>query len=223
MPFLLDLLVSAGILADVIDGTIGGASAFLYTGRDGWVLTGDPAQPAAVGYSSVVSYTGSSTAAVLRPGDVGFDPCSLLSRIAVMAAGKLSRVAYDDVWLLWGQSESDVSYGQPAFYGTYRDALLVIGDYLVAAGARRVLYSLSVQKDIVPTSQMQYLQLAISEAVASRVWAARGADLFAHWGLKAPLIPEAAPNEATRVHLDLRGQQIYAQLEFNALRAAGAL
>lgn len=216
--YLMDLLWARGIMADVIDGSIGGASAFLYTGRAGWALTGSATDPANLGYSSTVSYTGSSSAAVLRSGDVGFDPCNLLGRIATMMTQRLSAKVYDDVWILWSQSESDVSYGQAGFYNYWRDALLSVADRLILAGGLKAFFGLSVQAGATTAAQMQFLQLAITEAVAARPWAYKGADLFARYGSLAPLIPEVHPNTSTRVHLDIRGQQVHAHLWDDALR-----
>lgn len=221
-PYLLDLLWARGVRADILDGTIGGASGSLHAGRAGWTLVGDPTEPARSGFSSAVSYTGSSTAAVQREGDSAFDPCGLLSRIRVAMTERLAARTYDDVWVLYGQSESDVGNGTAPLYGYWRDCILSIGDYLQASGARRVLYGLSVQQGSATTSQMQYLQQAITEAAASRPWAARGADLFARWGVGAPLIPEVTGDAApVRVHLDLRGQEIHAHEWITALSAAG--
>lgn len=222
-PFLVDLLIAQGVMPTVIDATIGGASAFLFCGRQGWALTGNAADPAALGYSSTVTYTGTSTNAVLREGDAGFDPCGLLARTRAMIAAQMASKRFDAVLVLWGQSESDVSYGQAGYYAIWRDALLSIGDYMAASSVDKVLYSLSVQYGATTAVQMQYMQQAIAEAVAARPWAYKGPDLFALWGPNAPLVPEPPPNGATRVHLDLRGQQIYGQKWLDALLAAQAL
>lgn len=221
--FLIDRLFKKGIKAKMIDCTIGGASIFLYTGRQGWVLTGTPTDPANLGYSSTVSYTGTSTNAVLVEGDSGFDPCGLLARTRARIAIEKANGGYDSIWVFWSNGESDVSYGQASFHQYYTAALNSIIAYVKASGADKCMIGMTIKYSGATVSNMDYLSLAVDNAIAQNTNTYKGADLYVRFGSDAPLIPESPPNGATRVHMDLRGQEIHAKLWVDAIEKAGLL
>lgn len=213
-PQLIDLCYERGVLLDVLNYAIGGASAWDYCGRLGAVVSGGSASlPAQQGYMSPVSVSGGTS--TLVEGDGGFDPCGLLARTRAAIASRFAATQYDAVISYWVNGESDA--GNSA--ASYSAALQSIARYMLASGVNKHFIGLTSKQASASGANFDLLAQGVDLAVAAVPGALLGHSMWAKYGSSPPLYAET--DGTTYVHMILRGQDVQAQLVNNVLLAAG--
>ena len=215
LPYLIDLGLARGVNYIILNGAIGGASVYHYSGIVGATVTGSATDPAIfcnMGSSGLSLSAG--TACV--EGDAQFDPFTFNARL------RAAKALYPQIteWVgCWANAESDGGTAS----ALYQAALVSNANYALASGVNKYLIGLSSSGNN-SQATMDRLQTAYLAAIGTLVGqgknVAQGADLYAKWGMTPPLYTEKFA-VATKVHLTKEGQRVQAELWNAALLAAG--